>query len=622
MLGTVLGNLQGKVAGVHDILADAGDFIAEDEGVLAAGLAAESAEFDRMHRLLHGDDGIALRPQRGDGVQGIVEMLPRDGVFRAEGRFMDLGGRRDGGDAARKDFVDVEGIGGPESAADIMRAADVVQHHGESRRRQIPVRVGGHAAQFDIQQFSVFHFHKVKKKTLIFALAINASMKQDLQVFDLIKKEKERQSSGLELIASENYVSDQVMAAMGSICTNKYAEGYPGKRYYGGCEVVDQIEQIAIDRLCKLYDAEYANVQPHSGAQANMAVTMACLRPGDVFMGLDLSMGGHLTHGSPVNASGILYKPVAYGLNPETGRVDYDEMERKALECKPKMIIGGASAYSREWDYERMRKIADEVGAILWIDMAHTAGLIAAGLLKNPVKYAHIVTSTTHKTLRGPRGGIILMGKDFDNPWGLTTPKGEIKKMSAILNSSVFPGIQGGPLEHVIAAKAVAFYEASQPEYVDYQKQVIANAATMCAEFVRRGYKIISGGTDNHLMLIDLRTKFPDLTGRLAENQLVKADITVNKNMVPFDSRSPFQTSGLRIGTPAITSRGFVEKDMLDIVELIDTVLASANAHFFALTAKEPTEEQLAEQAAHEKVLKDVLRKVNMMTAGRPLNRY
>ncbi|MBQ6762706.1 MAG: serine hydroxymethyltransferase [Bacteroidales bacterium] len=447
-------------------------------------------------------------------------------------------------------------------------------------------------------------------------------MKQDLQVFDLIKKEHERQASGLELIASENYVSDQVMAAMGSICTNKYAEGYPGKRYYGGCEVVDQIEQIAIDRLCKLYDAEYANVQPHSGAQANMAVTMACLRPGDVFMGLDLSMGGHLTHGSPVNASGILYKPVAYGLNPETGRVDYDEMERKALECKPKLIIGGASAYSREWDYERMRKIADEVGAILWIDMAHTAGLIAAGLLKNPVKYAHIVTSTTHKTLRGPRGGIILMGKDFDNPWGLTTPKGEIKKMSAILNSSVFPGIQGGPLEHVIAAKAVAFYEAAQPEYVAYQKQVIANAATMCAEFLRRGYKIISGGTDNHLMLIDLRTKFPDLTGRVAETQLVKADITVNKNMVPFDSRSPFQTSGLRIGTPAITSRGFVEKDMLDIVELIDTVLASSNAHFAALTAKEPTEEQLAERAAHEKVLKDVVRKVNMMTAGRPLNRY
>ena len=447
-------------------------------------------------------------------------------------------------------------------------------------------------------------------------------MKQDLQVFDLIKKEQERQSSGLELIASENYVSRQVLDAMGSICTNKYAEGYPGKRYYGGCEVVDQIEQLAIDRLCKLFDAEYANVQPHSGAQANMAVIMACLRPGDVFMGLDLSMGGHLTHGSPVNASGILYRPVAYGLDPETGLVDYDDMERKALEHKPKLIIGGASAYSREWDYERMRKIADEVGALLWIDMAHTAGLIAAGLLKNPVKYAHIVTSTTHKTLRGPRGGVILLGKDFDNPWGLTTPKGEVKKMSAVLNSSVFPGVQGGPLEHVIAAKAVAFYEALQPEYVDYQKQVIKNAATMSEEFIARGYKVISGGTDNHLMLIDLRTKFPELTGRLAEKELGRADITVNKNMVPFDSRSAFQTSGLRIGTPAITSRGFEEKDMLFIVDLIDTVLASASAHVAALTAKEPTEAQTGERIAHKLVLDEVRRKVHMMTSGRPLNRY
>ena len=447
-------------------------------------------------------------------------------------------------------------------------------------------------------------------------------MKKDLQVFDLIKKEYERQSSGLELIASENYVSDQVMEAMGSICTNKYAEGYPGKRYYGGCEVVDKIEQLAIDRLCALYGAEYANVQPHSGAQANMAVTMAVLKPGDVFMGLDLSMGGHLTHGSPVNASGILYHPVAYGLDPETGRVDYDDMERKALEHKPKLIIGGASAYSREWDYERMRAIADKVGAILWIDMAHTAGLIAAGLLKNPVKYAHIVTSTTHKTLRGPRGGIILMGKDFPNPWGLTTPKGEVKMMSAILNSSVFPGIQGGPLEHVIAAKAVAFYEAAQPEYVAYQKQVMANAATLCAEFIRRGYKVISGGTDNHLMLIDLRTKFPNLTGRLAEKELGRADITVNKNMVPFDSRSAFATSGLRVGTPAITSRGFEEKDMLQVAELIDTVLDSAHAHNLALTAKEPTEADLQERAAHEAVLEEVRRKVHMMTSGRPLNRY
>ncbi|MBO7623456.1 MAG: serine hydroxymethyltransferase [Bacteroidales bacterium] len=447
-------------------------------------------------------------------------------------------------------------------------------------------------------------------------------MKQDLQVFDLIKKENERQSSGLELIASENYVSEQVLSAMGSICTNKYAEGYPGKRYYGGCEVVDQIEQLAIDRLCSIYDAEYANVQPHSGAQANMAVTMACLKPGDTFMGLDLSMGGHLTHGSPLNASGILYHAVAYGLDPETGRVNYDEMEKKALECKPKLIIGGASAYSREWDYERMRAIADKVGAILWIDMAHTAGLIAAGLLKNPVKYAHIVTSTTHKTLRGPRGGIILMGKDFDNPWGLTTPKGEIKKMSAILNSSVFPGIQGGPLEHVIAAKAVAFYEAMQPEYKEYQSQVIANAKAMCEGFIAKGYKIISGGTDNHLMLIDLRTRFPELHGKLAEKELVKADITVNKNMVPFDSRSPFLTSGLRVGTPAITSRGFVEKDMVEIVSLIDTVLASASEHFAALTAKEPDAAQLAEIEAHKEVLANVRKQVHMMTSGRPLNRY
>ena len=448
-------------------------------------------------------------------------------------------------------------------------------------------------------------------------------MKQDLQIFDLIRKEKDRQSQGLELIASENYVTAQVMEAMGSICTNKYAEGYPGKRYYGGCEVVDQIEQLAIDRLCKIYGAEYANVQPHSGAQANLAVEMAILRPGDTFMGLDLSQGGHLTHGSPVNASGILYKAVSYGLDPETGRVDYDKMESLARDCRPKLIIGGASAYSREWDYARMRAIADEVGAILWIDMAHTAGLIAAGLLDNPVKYAHIVTSTTHKTLRGPRGGVILMGKDFDDPQGRTTPKGEVKKMSQILNSSVFPGVQGGPLEHVIAAKAVAFYEAMQPEYVDYQKQVIANAQAMCARFMSKGYKVVSGGTDNHLLLIDLRTRFPEVTGRLAETELVKADITVNKNMVPFDSRSPFQTSGIRVGTPAVTSRGFVEKDMEDIVELIDTVLSSASAHVGALTAKgEPTEQQKAELAEHKAVVEEVRRKVHMMTSGRPLNRY
>ena len=448
-------------------------------------------------------------------------------------------------------------------------------------------------------------------------------MKKDIQVFELIKKESERQHSGLELIASENYVSDDVLRAMGSVCTNKYAEGYPGKRYYGGCEVVDQIEQLAIDRLKAIYGACWANVQPHSGAQANMAVTMAVLKPGDTMMGLDLSMGGHLTHGSPVNASGILYNIIAYGLSPKTGRVDYDKMEELALEHKPKLIVGGASAYSREWDYKRMRAIADKVGAILWIDMAHTAGLIAAGLLDNPVKYAHIVTSTTHKTLRGPRGGIILMGEDFDDPQGRTTPKGVVKKMSQVLDSYVFPGVQGGPLEHVIAAKAVAFFEAQQPEYVVYQKQVIANAKALCAEFLRLGYKVVSGGTDNHLMLIDLRERFPSLTGRVAEKELVKADITVNKNMVPFDSRSPFQTSGIRIGTPAITSRGFEEKDMVTVAKFIDTVLASAAACMDALTAKdELTAEQSAALAAHALVLAKVRKKVNQMTAGMPLNKY
>ena len=442
-------------------------------------------------------------------------------------------------------------------------------------------------------------------------------MKQDLQIFDLIRNEKDRQYSGLELIASENYVSDNVLEAMGSILTNKYAEGYPGKRYYGGCHVVDQIEQVAIDRLCKIYDAEYANVQPHSGAQANMAVIMACLKPGDTFMGMDLSQGGHLTHGSPVNASGILYHAVSYGLDEQTGLIDYDKMEQIARECKPKLIIGGASAYSREWDYERMRKLADEVGALLWIDMAHTAGIIAAGLLKNPVKYAHIVTSTTHKTLRGPRGGIILMGKDFDNPWGLTTPKGELKKMSAILNSSVFPGVQGGPLEHVIAAKAVSFYEAMQPEFVTYQKQVLANARTMAEAFIAKGYKVVSGGTDNHLILIDLRTKFPEVTGRMAEKEVEKAEITVNKNMVPFDTRSAFKTSGLRIGTPAVTSRGFVEKDINDIVELIDTVLSAVAK--YADVVNGVTEEGAEEYKA---VLENVKRKVHNLTAGRPLNNY
>ena len=399
-------------------------------------------------------------------------------------------------------------------------------------------------------------------------------MVKDTKLFALLEAEKQRQLHGIELIASENFVSEQVMQAMGSVLTNKYAEGYPGARYYGGCEVVDQVEQLAIDRLCQLYGAEYANVQPHSGAQANMAVFLTVLKPGDTFMGLDLAHGGHLSHGSPVNTSGILYKAVGYKLNEETGRIDYDEMERLALECKPKLIVGGASAYSREWDYARMRAIADKVGALLMIDMAHTAGLIAAGLLDNPVKYAHIVTSTTHKTLSGPRGGVILMGKDFENPWGIKTPKGEVKKMSAMINSAVFPGIQGGPLEHVIAAKAVAFGEALDPSYKVYQTQVQKNAQAMAAAFLKRGYKVVSGGTDNHLMLIDLRTKFPELTGKQAEKVLVRADITTNKNMVPFDSRSPFQTSGIRVGTPAITTRGLKEEQMELIVDMIDRVLS------------------------------------------------
>lgn len=442
-------------------------------------------------------------------------------------------------------------------------------------------------------------------------------MKQDLQIFNLIRNEEDRQTNGIELIASENYVSEQVLEALGSVCTNKYAEGYPGARYYGGCEVVDQIEQLAIDRLCKLFDAEYANVQPHSGAQANMAVLMACLKPGDTFMGLDLSMGGHLTHGSPVNMSGILYNAVSYGLDETTGMIDYDRMEEIALETRPKLIIGGASAYSREWNYGRMREIADKVGAIFMVDMAHTAGLIAAGLLSNPVKYAHIVTSTTHKTLRGPRGGVILMGKDFDNPWGLTTPKGVVKKMSQILNSSVFPGVQGGPLEHCIAAKAVAFYEALQPEFKEYQQQVVSNASAMARAFTSKGYKVVSGSTDNHLILIDLRSKFADLTGKVAEKELVKADITVNKNMVPFDSRSPFQTSGIRVGTPAVTSRGFGEKDMEQIVDMIDTVLTNAANHLDLIAGK--TEEGKEE---YESVIAAVKRQVRMKTAGMPLNRY
>ncbi len=398
---------------------------------------------------------------------------------------------------------------------------------------------------------------------------------KDSVIFNLIEEEHQRQLKGIELIASENFVSEDVMKAMGSCMTNKYAEGYPGKRYYGGCEVVDKSEQIAIDRLKELFGAEWANVQPHSGAQANMAVLLACLNPGDVFMGLNLAHGGHLSHGSLVNSSGILYKPVEYNVKEEDGRVDYDQMEARALEHKPKLIIGGGSAYTREWDYKRMREIADKVGALLMVDMAHPAGLIAAGRLDNPVKYAHIVTSTTHKTLRGPRGGIILMGKDFPNPWGKTTPKGEVKMMSALLDSAVFPGVQGGPLEHVIAAKAVAFGEALKPEFKLYQEQVQRNAQAMAAAFVARGYKLISGGTDNHCMLIDLRTKHPDLTGKVAEKALVEADITVNKNMVPFDSRSAFQTSGIRIGTSAITTRGVKEDKMEAIVDLIDRVLSA-----------------------------------------------
>ena len=398
-------------------------------------------------------------------------------------------------------------------------------------------------------------------------------MKRDQEIFDIIEREHQRQAKGIELIASENFVSDQVMQAMGSCLTNKYAEGYPGKRYYGGCEVVDEAESLAIARVKKLFGAEYANVQPHSGAQANAAVLQAVLMPGETFMGLNLAHGGHLSHGSAVNSSGILYNAVGYDLNPETGRVDYDKMEQLAKEVKPKLIIGGGSAYSREWDYARMRKIADEVGALLMIDMAHPAGLIAAGLLENPVKYAHIVTSTTHKTLRGPRGGIILLGKDFQDPRGRKTPKGEIKMMSQLLDSAVFPGTQGGPLEHVIAAKAVAFGEALQPEFKEYQIQVQKNAKKLAEELTKRGFTIVSGGTDNHSMLVDLRSKYPDLTGKVAEKALVAADITANKNMVPFDSRSAFQTSGLRFGTPAITTRGAKEDMMVIIAELIEEVL-------------------------------------------------
>ena len=426
-------------------------------------------------------------------------------------------------------------------------------------------------------------------------------MERDQKVFDLIKQEKERQMNGIELIASENFVSEQVLEAMGSVMTNKYAEGYPGKRYYGGCEVVDQSEQLAIDRACELFDAEYANVQPHSGAQANMAVFLACLKPGDTFMGLDLSHGGHLSHGSFVNSSGILYNPIAYKVTEETGLVDYDEMEQLAKKDKPKMIIAGASAYSRDWDYARMRDIADSIDAILMADIAHPAGLIAKGILNDPIEHCHIVTTTTHKTLRGPRGGMILMGEDFENPWGLKTPKGITKMMSTVLNSAVFPGIQGGPLEHVIAAKAVAFGEALTDSYFEYILQVKKNAEVMSNAFINRGYKVISDGTDNHLMLIDLRSKFPDITGKIVENTLVKSDIIINKNMVPFDSRSPFQTSGLRVGTPAITTRGLKEKHMEPIVELIDEVISNIE---------------------NEAVLESVKKRVNSMMRDFPLFGY
>ncbi len=400
-------------------------------------------------------------------------------------------------------------------------------------------------------------------------------MQKDSQIFDLIEREHQRQKKGIELIASENFVSPQVMQAMGSCLTNKYAEGYPGHRYYGGCQVVDEVEQLAIDRLKSIYGAAYANVQPHSGAQANMAVFMTVLKPGDKFLGLNLAHGGHLSHGSPVNFSGLMFNALEYNVREDNGLVDYDQMEEVARRERPKLIIGGASAYSREWDYARMRRLADEIGAILMIDMAHPAGLIAAGLLDNPVKYAHIVTSTTHKTLRGPRGGIILLGEDFENPWGKTNPKGQVRMMSQLIDSAVFPGVQGGPLEHVIAAKAVAFGEAMAPEYKEYQTQVKKNAAVMAQALLDKGYKIVSGGTDNHCILVDLRTKFPELTGKVAEKVLVEADITANKNMVPFDSRSPFQTSGIRLGTPAITTRGAKEEHIGEIVEMIDTVLSN-----------------------------------------------
>ena len=422
-------------------------------------------------------------------------------------------------------------------------------------------------------------------------------MKRDNQIFDLIAQEHDRQKNGIELIASENFVSEQVMEAQGSCLTNKYAEGYPGARYYGGCQIVDQTEQLAIDRACEIFGAEYANVQPHSGAQANAAVFYCLMKPGDTFLGLDLAHGGHLSHGSPVNMSGTLYNPVHYHVKQETGTVDYEEMEQLAIEHKPKLIVSGASAYSREWDYKRMREIADKVGAFLLCDMSHPAGLIAAGLLENPVKYCHVVTTTTHKTLRGPRGGLILMGKDFENPWGEKTPKGVVKKMSQMMNFSVFPGLQGGPLEHTIAAKAVAFGEILQPEWKEYMTAVKKNAAVMAQAFIDKGYKVISDGTDNHSMLIDLRTKFPEISGKKVENTLVKADITINKNMVPFDTRSPFSTSGLRVGTSAITTRGLKAEDMKTIVALIDEVISNIDSEEVIAKVRKEVNEMMSDRA-------------------------
>ncbi len=426
-------------------------------------------------------------------------------------------------------------------------------------------------------------------------------MERDKSIFNLIEKEHQRQLHGIELIASENFVSEQVMEAMGSYLTNKYAEGYSGKRYYGGCQVVDEVETLAIERAKDLFGACWANVQPHSGAQANMAVLMTVLKPGDTFLGFDLSHGGHLSHGSPVNSSGLFYRPVSYKVKEDTGRVDYDEMEAVAKKEKPKLIIAGASAYSRDWDYARMRQIADSVGAILMADIAHPAGLIAKKLLKNPFPHCHIVTTTTHKTLRGPRGGMILMANDFENPWGIKTPKGNLKTVAEMLDSAVFPGIQGGPLEHIIAAKAVSFGEALSDSFLDYGKQVIKNASVMAESFMQRGYKVISGGTDNHSMLIDLRTKAPDITGKQAENTLVLADITINKNMVPFDSRSPFQTSGFRVGSAAITTRGMKEDVIPQIVEMIDEVIMNIEK---------------------ESVIASVRKRVNDLVANYPLFAY